>query len=1824
MRIKALHACGVAMVMVSWWSNVQAANGTWSVDAGGNWSSPTNWTLLIVPGLTAGDTAGLTFDITAARTITLDTASRTLGTLNIGDSAAPYFAYTLTNSGGASLTFNNGGSRANLVQTATTAADIISAPITLSDNLGVSNNSALTLSGVISGTKTIAKSGIGTLTLSGVNTFTGGMTNLQGTVSVGMIAGANIAQPLGAIASVTLGSSGQNATLEYSGPSVSVNLPFIFAAGGTGTFQIDNASTILTRGGVALTGGGGLIKSGAGTLQISSLDDYSGNTTVNAGILRLDTSSNPNTTYYPNGGILVNNAGTFNRPVIVTANGSGLDGISAASYSGTLTSSGGNYTLNINASSVADSVTIAGTVTPGSGLTLLLDVQKGSLILGNSTAFAANMVSLQLESAATLDMNKFNAVFGALSGSGTVSDTGGGGGATSVVTLGGTNSATFSGLIENGTKTTALVRTNTGTQTLSGPNTFTGGSTIKGGTVQIGVNNVGTTSGALGPSTAAVTLGDTTGSANASLLTAGAFTFANAVTVASGSSGSATLGGGTADTSIFTGNITLNKSATFTAVSGGTVTFSGIISGSGFGITKTDAGTVTLSRSNTYTGGTAISAGTLKLGTNNAMPSAGALTLNGGIFSSQGFSNTVGALTLQTSSAIVLGTNTATLTFASGSYTAGTLTISNWTGTAGQSGTANKIFITAAPSTTFLTNINFAGYQAGAVRLGTGEIVPSGALTATKLAITSVNGGSNPTAGTGFNVVVQAQDNGGTPQNVIANTAVTLSLNTGAGTLGGTLTGTITAGSSSVTISGVTYDKAESGVILTATRTSGDNLTAGNSSAFTVNHADANWNVDASGNWSASGNWTPAIVPGIAAGDTVGLTYNITAARTVTMDTASRTVGTLNIGDSGSSYFGYTLTNSGGATLTFNNNGGTANLVQATTTATDIIALPISLSDNLSISNGSGLTLSKEIGGAKNITKLGAGILTLSGTNTYSGVTTISAGFLRLQNASGLGSTAGGTVVANGATLDVLSGYTMTEPLTLNGDGAVSVGALRNLNPVSLAWNELITLASSSRINCQGSGGTLTFGGATGGITGTNVDLTFGGSPSSGNVIVNRPIALGTGNLILSGTGTLSLNATNTFNGLTITSGTVQLGAPSVIPDTSMVTNNATFAMQGFSQTIGGLSGSGSVTGAGANLLTVNVASGSVTFSGAMSAGALTKSGVGTQVLSGTNTYTGGTTVSAGTLSLGSSNVLADTGALIMNGGTFANSGYSDTLGALTNQSSSTIALGTNTTGTLTFASASYVAGTLTISNWTGTAGQSGTANRIFITADPGATLLANINFTGYPNGATRLGTGEIVPSGPTKLAITSVNSGSSPTAGTAFNVVVQAQDSGGTPRNVVADTAVTLSLNTGSGTLGGTLTGTIAAGTSSVTISGATYTKAESGVVLTATRTSGDSLTAGNSSSFTVNPGALHHFAFAAISTQTYGSPFNVSITAQDANNNTVTSFAGTVDLSTTAGTISPTVSGTFSGGTRTESVTVTLVGSGKTITATRSGGSETGTSASFTVNKAGSANAVSSSANPSPTGSNMTFTATLTAISPASGTPTGSVQFRADGTALGSPAILVSGVASLTTASLSHGTHTITAEYAGDGNFIGSTNSLSPNQIINTRPAAANDTAQRYVNSDLKIRSAILLINDTDADGDSLTIVSVSSTSAAGGTVAVSGPWIRYTPSAGFTNSDSFSYVIADTGGLQATGSVSVVVLADNSGSQNIAAIENLENNSSHIRFAGIPGRTYTIQYTTNLVTPGWVSLTNLTADTIGLFDYTDTLPQGASARFYRSTVP
>src|ERR1043166_2850237 len=254
------------------------------------------------------------------------------------------------------------------------------------------------------------------------------------------------------------------------------------------------------------------------------------------------------------------------------------------------------------------------------------------------------------------------------------------------------------------------------------------------------------------------------------------------------------------------------------------------------------------------------------------------------------------------------------------------------------------------------------------------------------------------------------------------------------------------------------------------------------------------------------------------------------------------------------------------------------------------------------------------------------------------------------------------------------------------------------------------------------------------------------------------------------------------------------------------------------------------------------------------------------------------------------------------------------------------------------------------------------------------------------------------------------------------------------------------------------------------------------------------------------------------------------------------------------------------------------------------------------LTITQSLTTGSIVSSANPALPGSNVTFTMSVSAVAPGAGTPSGSVNFRIDGSIRGS-GTLSDGVATFTTNGLGIGAHTIAAEYAGDLNFVGTTNSLAQSQVINTPPVAGNDLIERYPTDTVKVRRLVLLANDSDADGDTLS-VTFSSTSANGGTITVSGAWVFYTPAAGFTNDDSFTYTINDGRGGSAVGTVTVAIKVDNAPSQNLV-ITALGGGSIRIVGFGIPGRTYHLQYSSTLISPDWQNIDgSFTADGPGGF--------------------
>ena len=311
------------------------------------------------------------------------------------------------------------------------------------------------------------------------------------------------------------------------------------------------------------------------------------------------------------------------------------------------------------------------------------------------------------------------------------------------------------------------------------------------------------------------------------------------------------------------------------------------------------------------------------------------------------------------------------------------------------------------------------------------------------------------------------------------------------------------------------------------------------------------WNVDASGNWSLSTNWNPAAVPGNAAGDVVGLTNNITAARTVTIDTTSRTLGALNIGDSDNTH-AFTLDASGGAGLTFNNGGIPASLTKSGASTTDTVSTPVTLADNLTVTVAGSLVMSgviSETGGNRSLTKTGtAGSLSLNGNNTYTGVTNVNEGRLVVASNNALGSTSGGTILSAGAQVRLLNGVTVgAESLTLSGTGlAAGAGAEGSLRIQSGTgtWGGAVTLAANSLVNA-GSGNTLKIGPGSGtaiNLQGNTLDYTGAGSHEVLGGI------FGTGGINKRGTSTLTLSGSGNYSGATtLTDGKIVANATSAL-----------------------------------------------------------------------------------------------------------------------------------------------------------------------------------------------------------------------------------------------------------------------------------------------------------------------------------------------------------------------------------------------------------------------------------------------------------------------------------------------------------------------------------------------------------------------------------------------------------------------------------------------------------------------------------------------------
>ncbi len=885
----------------------------------------------------------------------------------------------------------------------------------------------------------------------------------------------------------------------------------------------------------------------------------------------------------------------------------------------------------------------------------------------------------------------------AATGTGTISLAG----TTNTITTPTGGIATISAPLAGGA-TNALNTAGTGTLYLTGTNTYTGATTVGAGTLSIGN-------------------GSTTGDISTT----------SAVSVATG----ATLG--------------FNRSNAHS--------FAKVISGGG-AVNQAGGGTTTLGVANTYTGATTVTAGTLQLGVNNAVPTGSAVSVSSGAtLNLAGFSQSTSGLTVN--GTLALGTN-GSLTLTGGTNTvaaitgSGTITVNSGatltlTGAISNSsvnivlagGTLNPGALTHSLGTLSLTANSTVDFSSNA-SLTVATLTP-GTFTLNASGWVSGSGHFYATAVTG------------TPAN---NTASISPLNQ------------ITLGSNAAS---QTYwsSTANEFLIAAGTYTYWDTTVANSA----VNGGTGSWDATTP-NWTTSGG-TPN---GVWAGGTNTPIFQGTAGTATLANGYAASVGGLTFNTTG-----YTIAASGTGGLSLAN---TTNTVTTPTGGTATISAPIA--------NGSGSTL----------TTAGTGTLVLTGDNTYTGSTTVaSSGTLQIGNGGTTGSLTTGHVVANNGTLVFnRSDATTLAPVITNAASAntifagtgkvtlVGIGSIAGANStVTINSGSTLQLCDGVSTTCQmgppwivingeliynipsgsarsitkiysGSGnftlmgasditltGTSTYSGTTTLGTGTKLALGGGagvGSIGSGTIVNNGQLFINRNNSItlandISGTGSLvqgssTAGVVNASAGTTILTGTNSYGTTTISAGTLQIGNGGT------SGTLGG----GAVTN---NAALVFNRSDTLTTGNAISGtGSLTQAGTGTTMLSGANTYTGATAITAGTLSVGNGGASGDisttSGVAVSSGATLRfNRTGSNTFGKVITGAG---AVSNVASGTTVLSAANTYTGTTTVS--AGTL-QSGVANALptgsAVTVSSGATL----NLAGFSqslagltdNGTLALGT---------------------------------------------------------------------------------------------------------------------------------------------------------------------------------------------------------------------------------------------------------------------------------------------------------------------------------------------------------------------------------------------------------------------------------------------------------------------------------------------------
>ncbi len=574
--------------------------------------------------LTLGGVSPIISVVPFADAIIRSTLAGTAGLTVTGDGTL-ILTGASTYTGGTTISAGSTLQLGNATNAGSVAGDIVDNGV-----LVFNRSNAQTYAGAVSGSGTLSKIGTNTLTLTGANTYTGGTTISAGTLRIG-----------------------NGATGSIAGDIVN-NSALIFNR--TGTLSYDGV----------ISGSGSVTKSGTGTLTLTGNNTYTGVTTVStagstlqAGVANAFSSASAHTVA---SGAFLDLFG-FNQTIGSLAGAGRVT--NAAAAAATLTT-GGNDTSTTFSGVIQDGVGVTGLTKVGAGTFTLsgantytgaTTVSAGTLQAGATNAFAQSS-AFTVASGATLGLNNFNQTIGSLAGAGTVTN---GGAATRTLTTGGDNtSTTFSGVIQNGAVgLTNLTKVGAGTFTLSGANTYTGVTTVSAGTLQAGATN--------------------------------AFAQSSAHTVASGAFLDLFGFNQTIGSLAGAGRVTNAAAAAATLTTGGnntSTTFSGVIQdGVGVtGLTKVGAGTFTLTGANTYTGGTTISAGTLRIGNGATGSIAGDIVNNSAlIFNRTGTLSYDGVIS---GSGSVTKSGTGTLTLTGNNTYTGVTTVST-AGSTLQAGVAN-------------------------------------------------------------------------------------------------------------------------------------------------------------------------------------------------------------------------------------------------------------------------------------------------------------------------------------------------------------------------------------------------------------------------------------------------------------------------------------------------------------------------------------------------------------------------------------------------------------------------------------------------------------------------------------------------------------------------------------------------------------------------------------------------------------------------------------------------------------------------------------------------------------------------------------------------------------------------------------------------------------------------------------------------------------------------------------------------------------------------------------------------------------------------------